>query len=473
MRAKGPILGIKDGKIVRYNGDGHLLTVAKNGSGKDVSSVLVNAIKHTGSLVVIDPKGGVTRKTARYRAEVLGQDVYVFDPFHVVPDEFIPPRRPVEKVDEDGVVTGEQPTLRARYNPLSMVAKSDMPVALAKMQGAAIVIPDPGKPHWGQGGRSALAAYASYAALDPEYPLPRHYGSVWDDLNLPTSKTVRDDGEILPSFFDIHLREMSRSQVAGGYPAREANRFIGGASDEMKSIRQTIFTNAGAIFDDPQIIEAMSYSDLEFGTIQHKPTTIYLVLPGFLSDSHARWFRLMLACILGAVEREPVWEHDDQRPRTLWLLNEFASLGRNDVLLEALPRMREYGCQYWVFVQDLNQLRYHYKDAWETFVSNCGVIQNFGGSADVFTAEYLSKMAGQTTAVVKNFTENTNVTAGVGTSYTRTLRPLVYPHEIATLNATPEDALKQMLIFTGVGPTFADRVLYYRDLPDYQAWERQ
>ena len=463
---EGPILGKRNGKVIRYPGDKHLLTVAPNGSGKDVSCVTLNAMTHTGSLIVCDVKGETAKLTAKHRAKVLGQRVYVFDPYRIVPDDCIPQNPTRVLHNPDGTYRMFRPALRARFNPLDMIRMSNSQVSIAKMIAASIIIPDDGKPHWGNGARSMLGAFMAFAALEPGYLAARNIGSVWDDLNRPNAVRIDAEGNKYPGEFDDLLDMMTYSKSAARYPAREAIRFLDGAHDEVRGIKNSVFTNCGSILDDPEILEVLSESDVDLADIQREPITIYLCLPGYLQDSHSRWMRLMLTCILAAVERSGIRQPGSDKPRTLWLLNEWASQRRNDVMLEALPRMRGHGQQFWIFVQDLSQLRYWYKDAWETFVSNTGVVQAFGGSPDVFTSEYLSKMTGQQTIIRKGTSESTRAGAGTSTNASPAPRPVLYPHEITSMNAKPEDELRQLLIFARLGSTSkTQRMLYYKDLP--------
>ena len=61
-------------------------------------------------------------------------------------------------------------------------------------------------------------------------------------------------------------------------------------------------------------------------------------------------------------------------------------------------------------IQDLSQLKRHYKDGWETFLGNAGVVQAFANS-DTTTLDYLSKKLGEVevTQSIKNTT--TSLTA--------------------------------------------------------------
>jgi type IV secretion system protein VirD4 len=110
-----------------------------------------------------------------------------------------------------------------------------------------------------------------------------------------------------------------------------------------------------------------------------------------------------------------------------------------------------------------------YESAWETFISNAGVIQTFGGSNDNFTSEYLSNMTGSYTVSIKSTSEQ-QVGVGGSITHSETKRPGLMPHEIATLNAKPGDKLRQVLFFSGHGYTFAQRLLHYTDFPDYMAF---
>lgn len=64
-------------KIIRYAGDSHLLTVAPNGAGKGVSSVVPNTLFYPGSVSVFDTKGDITAICARARLK--RGPVWIFD----------------------------------------------------------------------------------------------------------------------------------------------------------------------------------------------------------------------------------------------------------------------------------------------------------------------------------------------------------------------------------------------------------
>ena len=80
----------------------------------------------------------------------------------------------------------------------------------------------------------------------------------------------------------------------------------------------------------------------------------------------------------------------------LAILDEFAQLGHLKAIENAMGLAAGYGLQLWPILQDLTQLKRDYGESWETFLANAG-IQQFFAPRENTTAEYVSKLCGQTT----------------------------------------------------------------------------
>jgi type IV secretion system protein VirD4 len=98
-------------------------------------------------------------------------------------------------------------------------------------------------------------------------------------------------------------------------------------------------------------------SDFTFADVKAQPTTVYLVLPPDRLATYARWLRLMLAQALTDLARAPA---SPARP-VLFLLDEFAALGRLEPVERAMGLMAGYGIQLWPILQDVHQLRALYE----------------------------------------------------------------------------------------------------------------
>ncbi len=124
-----------------------------------------------------------------------------------------------------------------------------------------------------------------------------------------------------------------------------------------------------------------------------------------------------------------------------------------------------YGVTFWLVIQDFAQLRSTYPDSWPTFLANVDVLQAFG-THDWDTAEYLSKMTGETTVAVVSDNQSIGLSRGrhpqrqhgVATTRSETGRRLLLPDEVRCL---PRD--QQLLFVKGNPPILADRVSYLRD----------
>lgn len=95
----------------------------------------------------------------------------------------------------------------------------------------------------------------------------------------------------------------------------------------------------------------------------------------------------------------------------LFILDEFASLGHMEMLEKAAGLMAGYGVKLWPIVQDLTQIKKHYRESWETFLANAGAVTFFANS-DLTTLEWLSKRMGETEVIRENKGSSTSETKG-------------------------------------------------------------
>ena len=97
---------------------------------------------------------------------------------------------------------------------------------------------------------------------------------------------------------------------------------------------------------------------------------------------------------------------------TLFLLDEFAALGRLEAVERAMGLMAGYGLQLWPILQDLSQLKGLYGPKANTFVANAGVLQTFGVN-DLETAEWLSRSLGRETIATETRSQRAGDDPGI------------------------------------------------------------
>jgi type IV secretory pathway TraG/TraD family ATPase VirD4 len=163
----------------------------------------------------------------------------------------------------------------------------------------------------------------------------------------------------------------------------------------------------------------------------------------------------------------------------LFMLDEFGTVGRLEVVENAYGLMRGFGIAVWAFLQDLNQLLQDYPKSWRIFIANSTAMTCYG-VMDQFTAEEISKMLGTETREYEARSTSTSKSTGTSwspsgsstsnsistsenTSVNTTGRPLMFPDEIRRLN----DDL--CIVLGRHSPFLCRRLVYYEDYPFYRA----
>ena len=155
----------------------------------------------------------------------------------------------------------------------------------------------------------------------------------------------------------------------------------------------------------------------------------------------------------------------------LFLLDEFAALGRLEPVERAMGLMAGVGVQLWPILQDLHQLRGTYGIHAGTFLANAGLVQVFNVN-DIDTAEWVSRALGETTEFYetgskgesrqRNWQTGGSASTSAGTAGHLVRRALLTADEVRRL---PPDG--QILFSAGAPPVFARKLRYYAD-PDFR-----
>jgi type IV secretion system protein VirD4 len=420
---------------LRYAGDGHLITVAPTRTGKGIGVIIPNLLTYPGSMIVTDPKGENYAVTARHR-RTLGHAVHAFDPFDVT--------RSFGKHRSD---------VSAAFNPLDLI-NPNAPDAMddARMLADMLVVSDDARhasgesAFWNEEARSVLMGLILHVAANRPTPL-RHLPHVRELLTLP------------PDEFEALLQEMSRSDAVGGLVARSAARILQKAEKERSGVISAAQSHTHFL-DSPRMAGVLTTSTIALSTLTTSPCTVYFILPPDRMATYRRWLRLMLACTLLAVTRT---QRRSERhvSRVVFLLDEFAHLGRMEPIEQQMALVAGYGATFWLFVQDFAQLKALYGERWQSFVANADVLQAFG-TADQDTAEYLSKLTGDATIQIASDNLSRSISHGksggrqisAAQNIAERSRRLLLPDEVRRLGS------KQLLFVRGCSPVLADRLSY-------------
>ncbi|MEJ8563496.1 type IV secretory system conjugative DNA transfer family protein [Yoonia sp. GPGPB17] len=410
------------GHFLRYDGKAHLMTLAPTRTGKGVGTIIPNLLKVKRPVIVIDPKGENAQITGAVRAGM--GPLHVLDPFGISghPSAAF---NPLADLDPDSPDLGEDAA------------------ALAD----ALVVDPPDQvqdAHWNEEAKAFITGLILWCVChEPEER--QTLGTLRELLTLPSDK------------YAALLVDMQDSDRAGELIARAANRQIGKAEREAASVLSNAQRHTHFL-DSPRMVTVTGKSDFRFTDLRTQTASVFIVLPPDRLDVYARWLRLVvsqaLQDIVRAAQAAPegvTGQNAAQIPPTLFLLDEFASLGRLTAVERAMGLMAGYGVQLWPILQDLSQLKTLYGQSANTFMANSGVIQSFGVN-DYETAKWLSLTIGQETRKFHTKDGKGQKTEGLHA------RDLLTPDEIMLL-----DPSLQILKVQGMSPLIAKKIVYYQD----------
>src|SRR6202035_2152976 len=212
--------------------------------------------------------------------------------------------------------------------------------------------------------------------------------------------------------------------IDGGYEiASIASLFAGRDTIELASIRSTGDTQTRWLLSKP-MRDDLKKTGADFRKMKDKPTTVYVILPAERMRTHSTWLRLVVVSALRALYRPGGL-------RTLLLIDEMPALGHLAPLEDAFGLVRGYKVQIAGICQDLNQLKALYKERWESFLANAGVVQDFTPN-DLTTADWMSRRAGQATLLAPSSSESRPPKGerSESMSWSQFGRPLYLPQEL-------------------------------------------
>lgn len=376
------VLGSFAGTALGHLDDRPMVTLAGARAGKTSTILEPNLYLYPGSMVVLDPKGELAKKTAWVR-RACGHDVHVLDPF------------------------GQSGERSASFNVLAELdPDADVIVDdVATITQALVVDDGDGRSrHWNDNARKLLEGLILFTLTMPK--AERHLVTVRQLLSLThpalleavkmSAPKPSANGELDDEFFvqnktavETLLRTMAGvGGRFGGILAGIGQRFAKTPATE----RGSIFSTAAAQTDflDSLPLRAISRrSDLALANLRGvRPMTIYLCLPVGRMETHFRWLRLVVQQACTTLEKFGAYPRD--RAPILFMMEEFATLGHMDIMERAAAYFPGFGVKLWAVLQDTTQLKRYYQNGWETFLGNAGIVQCFA-NGDQTTLDYIAR----------------------------------------------------------------------------------
>lgn len=420
--------------VVRASQAIHTAVFAPSGQGKGVSCIVPFLLECDESCVVVDFKGENARLTAAHRRNVLGHEVVLLDPFHVVtdqPDTFNP---------LDGIL----PTHHLAIDDCNDLAK-------------ALVVrnPEEKEPHWNDSAEAWIAAMLATVV---------RYGDQDGTRSLQTMRDLFSS----PERTEMAIQAMCESDAWEGMLARMGGQLRHFVDREKSSTLSTVSRHL-RFLDTPAVAASTVSSSFDPSKLLSGKMTIYLILPPEHMRAQSGLLRLWIGSLLRTIVRAGLRTSGN----THFILDEAASLGNLQAIDDAVDKYRGYGIRLQFYYQSLGQLKKCFPDGQDqTLLSN--TTQVFFAVNDTATAELVSTRLGEETIVVQSGgtgsgsssqqswgmqpQERSSYSTNRSHNWQQRARKLLKPEEVIALSP------RQAITFTpGVPPICTTLLRYYEE----------
>lgn len=457
---------------LRHAGPEHVMTLAPTRSGKGVGLVIPTMLSWTESIVATDLKGELKALTAGWRQKYANNYTIFFEP--------------------------ASSTDSAKWNPLHEVrVGSDYEVA--DCQNIATLLADPDgrgfREHWDRiafGAFTGLIVHVIYRELAarkagiPERDVPLATMASLDQFLSDPTKSLTDLwAEMMEATYYLN----PKTGEYGPHPVvAQTGKDMADTPEEELGSKLSTIKGFLALYRDPVIQKNTETCDYKIRDLMHgdKPVSLYIITQPADKMRLRPLVKLKLNMIMRILTEK--MEFEKGRPkanynhRLLFMLDEFAALGKMQIIQESLAFCAGYGIKCYLILQNRSQLTSR-EDGYgpdETISGNCH-IKNAYPPNEESSAEYLSKMVGVTTIVKESLTESGSKMAPwlqqVSRTMTETSRPLLTPNECQTMPGPLKDkdgagdiieAGDMLIMAAGFPSIYGKQPLYFKD-PIFQA----
>ncbi|EAJ2196062.1 type IV secretory system conjugative DNA transfer family protein [Campylobacter coli] len=441
----GIIIGKYKGKFLRFKGPQFVALGAPTRSGKGVGIVIPNLMDWKESAVVQDIKQECFDFTSKYRKEILGQDVFLFNPFS---------------------------KRTHRYNPLTYIDMSDSDNCDSQLMDLANII----YPKEGDSTTQFFNGLAQNLFIGLCY--------LWKDLNL------REDGKLFLETFNLktEFSFFGILQLSKGFTFEHEGKKINGfdntykylsncddlLSDITKRRLETYFsissdnTKSGVMssFNEPltpfeaEVLKlSTQVSDFDLRDLRKKKMTIYIgITPDQLTNAkfilNIFWSQLILLNTKELPEQNPQIKYT-----CLMLMDEFTAPRKIPIYLSAVSFMAGYLMRSLMIYQSKSQLKAPAPDGYgddgaKTLLTN-HACQIFYTPREQEDAEEISRILGNTTFKTRSRSIGAS---GGSTSYSEASRALMLPQELREMSFEDE-----LITIDNGKPILCKKAFYYND----------
>jgi len=335
----------------------NVYVVGSSGSGKGQSYVIPNLLNNRDeTIIVTDPKGELFHETAQIKREQ-GYQVYQVD--------FI-------NFNQD------------RYNLLDYVV-DDQDAQSVSVTIAKNSTKDGKEDFFMERAQKMLAGLIVYCKTE----IPN--ASMKDVIDTFNNKVAPDEDE---------FRDWVEHDLGSNHPAYQLLKGLTTLGGNTRASVTSSFASQVSIFTLNKISKMTSTSDFNFRAFQEQKSVLYVKLP--MDDNpFMALTSVFFDQLISQFYKMADANHAKLKIPTIFLLDEFANIGKIEKYGRVLATCRGLGLSMNTIVQDNGQIEAMYgKELARSILSNHDTLL-FLRSKDMETIKYFSQLAGETTAKVQ------------------------------------------------------------------------
>ncbi len=391
-KTKGVLLGHYEDdnkkKVISYNNDSHILTIAQSGAGKNTSLIMPNLLINAfqGSKIILDLKGENAAVCSHWKGKKGIGKTYRLNPWNIFDMGSIK-FNPFCLLD---------PYSEHLYDDCSAFAEAIINERANQS--------DAGD-HFDEMAREFIATFLMYLVISnaPEEGKPTKTITpvdLYDELIVQTSSpeniTSMIEKMLAINHPDFHVKralKLGAHTISGVSSGRDNNEFRGiktTVSKALKSFKSKALAQSVTATKE----ESIELIDDLFKSNQGN-NDLYISFPQSEMKQARVWLRLVLTTFI----RDNI-KNAPKRP-VLFILDEFPQLGTFNLIKNASSFLRGFHVRFWFIAQNISQFETNYgKDGMQTIFENCTVKQFFNVSDA--TARYVSQKMGKQSTVIKD-----------------------------------------------------------------------
>jgi type IV secretion system protein VirD4 len=398
----------------------NVMVVGGSGAGKTRFFCKPNAMNCNTSLVILDPKGEITRDTGQLlRAQ--GMDVKVLDLINMERSHCY---NPFVYLTNDNDVQRLVTNLFKATTPKGAQTQDPFWETAASML------------------LMALMFYLHYEAPEDE----QNFTMVMEMLR---SADVQEENEFYQSPLDV-LFERLEMRDPEHIAVKYYHDYRAGAGKTLKSIQITLAARLEK-FNLESLANLTVTDELNLAALGERKTALFIIIPD--NDTS---FNFLVSILYTQLFQQLFYSADHLHGGSLpvhvhFLMDEFANLSLPDDFDKILSVMRSRGVSVSIILQNLAQLKALFEKQWESIVGNCDEFLYLGGN-EASTHKYVSELLGKSTIDTNTYGKSTGRSGNYSTNYQITGRELLTPDEVRML-----DNRYALLFIRGERPVMDDK----------------